>query len=223
MLLHLAAAPTLLSRLSELWAYITLGATSIITEEAAPVVAGFAAHQGHLHVIRAALACALGSWAGDIVLYGLGRWRVVRTARRWPRLQRPMRRLLGAVRRHPWRASLVVRFAYGARLLLPLTCGAARVSLPRYVIGSGISAWVWSGVFTALGWAFGQTAVIVIGHVRHHEDRIAVGLVLVVGVAMVIAALRNRNRVLVEIEGAEEAAADALQDSTEDAGATPES
>src|SRR5581483_3068609 len=115
---------SLLSRLSQVWAYVTLGATSIFTEEAAPVVAGFAAHQGHLHVIRAAMACAVGSWAADAMLYALGRWRAVRVARRWPKLLGPMERLLAIVRRHPWRASVAVRYAYGARLLLPITCGA---------------------------------------------------------------------------------------------------
>ena len=34
---------TLLSHLAEAWAYISLGASGIITEEAAPIVGGFAA------------------------------------------------------------------------------------------------------------------------------------------------------------------------------------
>lgn len=200
MIVAFAAPHSLLSRLSHLWAYVTLGATSIITEEAAPVVGGFAAHQGHLHPGRAAMACALGSWAADIALYMLGRWRALRVAARWPRLQRPMERLLGAVQRHPWRASLAVRFAYGARLLLPITCGAARISFPGYVIGSGISSWVWSAFFTAVGWVFGQTAVIVIGHVRRHEDKIAIGIVLIVAFVVWIVTRRNESHVPEEID-----------------------
>jgi membrane protein DedA with SNARE-associated domain len=200
MVLAIAAPHSILSKLSQLWAYVTLGATSIFTEEAAPVVAGFAAHQGHLHVVRAAMACAVGSWAADIVLYMLGRWRALQTAARWPRLQKPMSRLLGAVQRHPWRASLVVRFAYGARLLLPITCGAARTSFTGFVIGSGISAWVWSGLFTAAGWIFGQTAVVMIGHVRRHEDRFAVALVLMVAIIVFIVTRRNEGHVSEEID-----------------------
>lgn len=206
MLLPIVASHTLLSKLSQLWAYVTLGATSIVTEEAAPVVAGFAAHQGHLHVVHAAMACAIGSWAADIALYGLGRWRAERAVRRWPRLVGHMERLLSAVRRHPWRASFAVRFAYGARLLLPITCGAARVPFSRYLVGSGTSAWVWSGLFTLLGWLFGQTAVAVIGHVRHHEDKLALALVLIVAIVVLIATLRNESKVPEEIEGHEERA-----------------
>ncbi len=200
MVLALAAPHSILSKLSQLWAYVTLGATSIFTEEAAPVVAGFAAHQGHLHVVRAAMACAVGSWAADVVLYMLGRWRALQVAARWPRFQKPMSRLSGAVQRHPWRASLVVRFAYGARLLLPITCGAARTSFTGFVIGSGVSAWAWSGLFTAVGWIFGQTAVVMIGHVRRHEDRFAVALVIIVAIVVWIVTRRNESHVPEEID-----------------------
>lgn len=139
---HFAAlAPTTLSTISRLWAYITLGATSIITEEAAPVLAGFAAHQRHLGVVQAAAACAIGSWVADSALYALGRWRAVKLAARFPKLMRPMEKLLGAVRRHPWRASIAVRYAYGARIPLPIACGAAEIPIAQYLIGSGISCW----------------------------------------------------------------------------------
>jgi membrane protein DedA with SNARE-associated domain len=205
MFLAAIASHSLLSKLSHLWAYVTLGATSIFTEEAAPVVAGFAAHQGHLHPGRAALACAVGSWVADVVLYGLGRWRAVRVARRWPKVMVHMERLLGAVRRHPWRASLAVRFAYGARLLLPITCGAARIPLGRYAVASATSAWVWSSLFTAVGWVFGQTAVVMIHHVRRHEDKIAVALIALVAIVVLIVTIRNEARVPDEIEGSEHA------------------
>jgi len=193
-------APTILSMLSRLWVYVTLGASSIITEEAAPVLAGFAAHQRHLGVVQAAAACAIGSWAADIALYALGRWRAVKLAARWPRLMGPMEKLLGSVRRHPWRASLAVRYAYGARIPLPIACGAAEIPLTRYLIGSGISCWSWGALFTAIGWLFGSTAVLLLGRIRRHEDKLPVLLVSVVAIIVVIIALRNREKVPVEIE-----------------------
>lgn len=194
------AARSWLSHLGRLWAYVTLGATSIITEEAAPVVAGFAAHQHHLGVVQAAVACAVGSWAADIGLYFLGRWRAVRVVSRWPSMVRPMERLLGVVGRHPMRAACAVRFAYGARFLLPVTCGAARTPFAGYVIGSGVSAWSWSALFTALGWIFGETAVRVIGRVRRHEDAIALGLAVVIAIIVLFVQARNESRVPEELE-----------------------
>ncbi|MEO6209957.1 MAG: VTT domain-containing protein [Gemmatimonadaceae bacterium] len=198
---HFASlAPTILSTLGRLWVYVTLGATSIITEEAAPVLAGFAAHQKHLGVVQAAAACAIGSWAADIALYALGRWRAVKLAARWPKLMRPMNKLLGSVRRHPWRASIAVRYAYGARIPLPVACGAAEIPIGQYLIGSGISCWSWGALFTAIGWAFGSTAVLVLGRIRRHEDVLAISLVVVVVLIIAIIALRNREKVPVEID-----------------------
>ena len=198
---HFAAlAPTILSTISRLWAYITLGATSIITEEAAPVLAGFAAHQRHLGVVQAAAACAIGSWVADSALYALGRWRAVKLAARFPKLMRPMEKLLGAVRRHPWRASIAVRYAYGARIPLPIACGAAEIPIAQYLIGSGISCWSWGALFTAIGGGFGSTAVLVLGRIRRHEDVLAVSLVVAVAALVAIIALRNREKVPVEIE-----------------------
>jgi membrane protein DedA with SNARE-associated domain len=198
---HLAAlAPTILSTLSRLWVYVTLGATSILTEEAAPVLAGFAAHQRHLGVMQAAAACAIGSWAADIALYALGRWRAVKLAARWPKLMRPMETLLGSVRRHPWRASIAVRYAYGARIVLPIACGAAEIPIAQYLIGSGISCWSWGALFTAIGWVFGSTAVLLMGRIRKHEDVLAISLVIAVALLVAIIALRNREKVPVEID-----------------------
>jgi membrane protein DedA with SNARE-associated domain len=193
-------APTILSMLSRLSVYVTLGATSIITEEAAPVLAGFAAHQRHLGVVQAAAACAIGSWAADIALYALGRWRAVKLAARFPKLMRPMEKLLDVVRRHPWRASIAVRYAYGARIPLPIACGAAEIPFPRYLIGSAISCVSWGALFTALGWIFGSTAVLLLGRIRKHEDVLAVSLVAVVALIVALIALRNRDRVPVEID-----------------------
>lgn len=193
-------APTILSMLSRLWVYVTLGATSIITEEAAPVLAGFAAHQKHLGVVQAAAACAIGSWAADIGLYALGRWRAVKLAARFPKLMRPMEKLLGVVRRHPWRASIAVRYAYGARIPLPIACGAAEIPFVQYLLGSGISCWSWGALFTAIGWVFGSTAVLVLGRIRRHEDVLAISLVVAVALLVAIIAMRNREKVPVEID-----------------------
>lgn len=190
-----------MSALLGLWAYITLGATSIFTEEAAPVLAGFAAHQGHLGAIRVALSCALGSWWADIALYFLGRGRADSLMLRWPRLRRPMTRLLEAVRRRPWHASLIVRFAYGVRLTLPITCGAAHLPLWIYVIGSGISAFAWSFLFTAVGWGFGETAVRLLGRIKRYELRIGVGLLVAL---LIVAAILSRRARAAEQEAAED-------------------
>ena len=167
-----------------LWAYITLGATGIITEEATPLVGGLMAHNGHLSLVAVGAWITAGTWIAHILLYYLGRWRGDWVRKRWPKLRVYMLRVFRVVRRHPWRCSLAVRWAYGLRLTLPIACGAAHVPLWLYAIGSGVSALLWSYSFTLLGWGFGEAALRLLGHVRRYEVKIALGIIVVVVLAL---------------------------------------
>ena len=192
---------TLLSHLAEFWAYVTLGASGIITEEAAPIVGGFAAHEGHLGFIRVILACAIGTWGAGIGLYALGRWRGKWVRRRFRKVGRYVTRLLVFVRRRPWRSTFAVRFAFGARIVLPIACGAARLKIPVFLVGSAIASLVWAALFATLGWLFGETALLVLGHIRRYDDMIA-GL-LVAGVVLVFVVLIRRRKTAPLIDQAE--------------------
>src|SRR5215207_8476931 len=134
--------------LERLWAYLTLGATGIITEEATPLIGGLAAHNRQLRLAAVGLWVAGGTWLAGIGLYYFGRWRGDWARRRFTHLRRFMLRAFKIVRRHPWRSSLAVRWAYGLRLTLPVACGAARLPLSIYLVGSAVSCLSWSFVFT---------------------------------------------------------------------------
>jgi membrane protein DedA with SNARE-associated domain len=170
----------------QVWAYVTLATTSIVTEEAAPLLGGVAAQQGQLGLVRVAAALSLGTWAWGVGLYFLGRWRGKWVRERWPKVRRYLTRALRFVRRHPWRSSFAVRYAYGLRLTLPIACGAAHVPLPAFLIGSAASSITWSSLFTVLGWAFGRTAMQVLRHVKRFEDVITLAAVGIVGVLILV-------------------------------------
>jgi membrane protein DedA with SNARE-associated domain len=179
-----------LSPLAELWAYITLGASSIVTEELSPIVGGVAASQGELDLARVFVAVAVGSWVATGLLYALGRWRGRWVRRRWPRIAGVMVRLLRAVRRRPWRSALAVRWAIGARVILPIACGAAHLRLWVYLLGTAVSAVTWSAVFVGLGYAFGDAAAAALDVVRRYDQWVAALLVAAAAAAWV--AFRRR-------------------------------
>jgi membrane protein DedA with SNARE-associated domain len=193
---------TLLSHLAEAWAYISLGASGILTEEAAPIVGGFAAHEGHLGIIRVVLACAIGTWAAACGLYALGRWRSKWVRQRFRKVGRYVTRLLVFVRRSPWRSVFAVRFAFGLRIVMPIACGAARMRLPIFLIGTAAASLIWSTLFALVGWLFGETALLVLGHIRRYDDMIA-GL-LIIGVGLVFFVLIRRRRTSALLAGAEQ-------------------
>jgi membrane protein DedA with SNARE-associated domain len=188
------SAPTFLSHLGDSWAYATLGLSSIITEEFAPIVAGLAAYEGHLGLWRAFLAIAIGSWAAGVALYALGRWRGTWVRKRWPRARPQITRALAFVRRHPWRASLLVRFAIGARVVLPIACGAARLRWIIFLVASAISSVVWSAIFVLVGWMFGETALLVLGTVRRYDDYLVALIAIALLVAFIVLRRRSRAR-----------------------------
>lgn len=188
--------PATTHSLERVWEYMGYAVTSIFTEEAAPIIGGLRSRTGQVHLPTVALSITAGTWSADILLYYLGRWRGEWVRNRWPSVRTLILKVFRIVRRHPWRSSMSVRFAYGLRFTLPIACGAARVPLLLYVVGSGISAISWAFVFTLVGWGVGETALHVLGHIRRYEPWIV--LAIVVGLAIAFLVMR-RERVEDEV------------------------
>ena len=147
-------------------------------EEAAPLFGGVQAYDRNLHIIPVVIALSLGTWVTGLGLYALGRVQSRSVRKRWPKLRPLVLQAAVIVRRHPWRASLGVRFAYGLRIPLPIACGVARVPMWLFFTASAISCVVWSAVFTIVGFWLGRFAEETIGEVRRYVPMI--GTVLVV-------------------------------------------
>lgn len=180
--------------LERLWAYVSLGAMGFVWEEASPLIGGVAAFDRRLELFPVIVAVALGTWIVGLLLYALGRWQGKRLRKRWPKLRPLVIQAAAIVRRHPWRTTLAVRFAFGLRVPLPIACGVARVPIWLFVIGSGISCLAWSTIFTVLGWWLGRQAEKVLGQLQTLEPYIGAGFVLLMIVAFVI----SRRRKVVE-------------------------
>lgn len=176
-----------MSLLERLWAYVTLGATGSLVGEASPLIGGLAAFDRRLHLLPVIAAVSLGTWLGGLGFYFIGRWQGRRIRKRWPKLRPVIIRSIAIVRRHPWRASLASRFAYGLRIALPLACGVAHLPLAIYAMGTAVSVVVWSAAFTVIGWALGRTTETLIGHVREYEPLIGALVILVVALGFIIA------------------------------------
>lgn len=177
--------------IDRLWWYASLASTGIVTEEATPLIGGLAAHNGHIGLLAAGFAVALGTWVAGILLYWLGRWRGDWVRVRFPVGRRMMLRALKIVRRHPWRSSLAVRFAYGLRLTLPIACGAARVPIALYLAGTAISALAWGYLFILLGWGFGATMLLLLRQVRRYEEYLILAILLTSLIALIV--MRRRH------------------------------
>ena len=86
-----------------------------------------------------------------------------------------------------------MRWAFGARILLPVACGAAHVRLPVYLVGTAISSAVWAAAFVAVGYLFGDAAVAALDVVRRY-NRWAIAVAAVVAVVVWLVVRRRRQR-----------------------------
>jgi membrane protein DedA with SNARE-associated domain len=180
--------------LQKLWAYITLGAMGFVVEEAAPLFGGVQAYDRNLHIIPVVIALSLGTWLTGLGLYFLGRSQSRSVRKRWPKLRPLVLQAAVIVRRHPWRSALGVRFAFGLRVPLPIACGVARMPIWLFSAGSAISCFVWSLVFTVIGFWLGRFAEETIGEVRRYVPMIGTALV----VAMFVGGWWMRRRHIAE-------------------------
>ena len=185
--------------IDRIWWYVSLAATGIITEEATPLIGGLAAHDGHIQLALAGFAVSVGIWGAGLGLYWIGRWRGAWVRKRFPSTRPMMLRALKVVRRHPWRASLAVRFAYGLRLVLPMACGAARVPIFIFFIASAISAAAWGYLFTFLGWAFGEGILLVLNHVKRYEWYLVILILIGAGIGFWYARRRHLEEKSLEV------------------------
>jgi membrane protein DedA with SNARE-associated domain len=161
------------------WTYVVLGASTIVIEELSPIFGGIAAHEGELRMARVILAITLGGWVATVLLYVLGRWKWEMIRRRFPRVRATGTVALRAVRRNQLKASLLLRFAFGLRIVLPMACGAAKVPLYLYLPMTLIGSALWTAVFTAIGYAAGEAAVRALGHLDRAGEIIGAVLVTV--------------------------------------------
>lgn len=161
-------------------------------EETNPILGGIAVRHGRASLLGVIVAVAVGTWVASLALYYVGRWRIDWVRQRFPDRRRLLTGALTIVRRHPWRASLAIRFAYGLRLPLPIACGAARLPFSLYLIASGISCWLWAAGFAYLGYAAGGAALRLLGFAQRVEVRLGL---LALMLAVVLVVIRRRRKI----------------------------
>lgn len=158
-----------LGHLIETHGYWILVIGCLLEGETILILAGFAAHQGHLNPSAVVAIAAASGFIGDQCFFWLGRRHGPAVLARWPsvagQFDRVHRLLAG-------RQSLVIiglRFAYGLRMAGPVLMGAMPISAPKFALFNAIGAVLWSSLIAGLGWLFGAAAERAMGEVRHVE------------------------------------------------------
>jgi membrane protein DedA with SNARE-associated domain len=132
-----------------------------VPSEVVLTLSGYLAGEGRMNIVLVVLAATLGSVAGALVLYGLGRWvgeeRLRRRLDRIPLVDPvDLDRADRWFERHAWSAVLFGRMVPVVRSLVSIPAGANRMPVGRFVAFTAIGSGVWNSLFVGVGFALGS-------------------------------------------------------------------
>lgn len=187
------------------WAVLLGG---ILEGETVLIAAGYGISQEYLRPLPTFLAAAAGGMIGDFSYYLLGRIYGARLIRTFSFLRRLRARAVLILRRWGRATAFLTRFAYGLRVALPMSIGAARFPIPSFLVFNLLGSLAFATVYLSLGYLFGETLEEVLGRVKAYEGRILLGLLVVGALAWMVRewTLLRKAQHLEDAEGPEDPA-----------------
>jgi membrane protein DedA with SNARE-associated domain len=170
--------------------YLAVFAGSLLEGETILVLAGFAAHQGHLSLPWVVAVAFCGGTLGDQIFFFVGRRYGESLLRRLPRMASKAERVKQLLLRHHAGLIVGVRFMYGLRIVGPIMIGMSQVSPRRFLLFNLIGAAIWAATITGAGFLFGKTLKWLLADLDRYEW---VGALMIVAIAS-LAAVAHRMR-----------------------------
>jgi membrane protein DedA with SNARE-associated domain len=162
------------------YGYLALFVGAVLEGESVLVLAGFAAHQGSLHLPLVIFCAAAGGLLGDQIFFAVGRLFGQRLVRRYKALASKIDKVDDLISRYPSGLIIGVRFLYGLRIAGPVAIGMASISWLRFAALNLVGAVLWASIVGGIGYVFGD--VIKTMFAGMHEASI-VGILLSIAVA----------------------------------------
>ncbi len=158
------------------YGYMAVLVGTFLEGETILVLAGVAAQQGNLDP-KIVMVCAFcGSLVSDQLAFFIGRRWGTRWLTRKPGRAERYERARSLIDRHQTLITLIFRFLYGLRNVIPFALGMSRMKLGRYIVLNTIGAAVWAVALTLLGWAFGAAAEVFMEDIKSGQKWVLVGL-----------------------------------------------
>jgi len=145
------------------------------------ILAGLAAHLGYLKLSGVILAAVAGSFAGDQLMFFLGRVHGQALLDRHPAWRPRVERVHALLERYHLLFIPLSRFFYGLRYLIPFAFGTSRISVPLYLLLDGASVLVWAVAVAYVGYLFGNALETLLGNLKRYE-LIILGAIAVAGI-----------------------------------------
>jgi membrane protein DedA with SNARE-associated domain len=120
--------------------------------------AGYVSYSGALNVVTLIIVCWMGSFAGDVLRFWVGRRYGTRWLGSFPRLERAVQTAaLLAAKHHIWMI-LIHRYPHGIRGVAGFAYGVSSLPWSTFLVLNFIAAGIWSAAVVSTGYAFGQVS-----------------------------------------------------------------
>lgn len=159
--------------------YWVLAIGCLLEGETVLLLAGFAAHRGHLNPLAVLVVASVAGFVGDQVFFWLGRRHGAQVLARRPAWALRAAQVQTLLQR--WDAGFIVgvRFAYGLRVAGPVLMGMTPMSGIRFALFNALGAAIWALLVGSAGWVFGEAAQALLGEIRHLEGWLLLALTAV--------------------------------------------
>jgi membrane protein DedA with SNARE-associated domain len=137
---------------------------------------GYAAHSGVLALGTLIAVCWIGSFAGDVLRFWIGRRYGAQLLRKFPTFERHVQTAARLADRHYFWMIMIHRFPHGIRGMAAFAYGMSRLPWSTFLVLNFIAAGLWAGAVVMAGYAFGQVSEKLMS-----DTSSTLGLVMLVG------------------------------------------
>jgi len=161
--------------------------------------AGYWVAKGEMNAVVAVACGVLGSILGALANYGLAHWLGRGFVRRFGRYVFVSAKALDRSERyfaaHGEISTMMGRMLPVIRHLISIPAGIARMSLPKFIVYTGLGAFIWCSILTWIGYFLGQNeGVLRNEEVRRYVSRALLVIIPTLAVVAAIYVLRHRRK-----------------------------
>ena len=161
-------------------------------------LAGFTASRGELNIVLAIVFATIGSVAGAILLYAIGRWigldRIVRVAVKMPLVDvADVHKTVSWFDRHGDKAVFFGRMIPIFRSLISIPAGMRAMSMLKFVLLTAAGSTIWNTVLIVAGFVLGENWSIVETYAGYFQT-LVIAVVVIAVVVWIVLKVRSRRR-----------------------------